>query len=89
MYSKEVMYKYENNFWRYLDELYSQSKIVIDRPKGSVHPRYPQIVYELDYGYFDSTKSSDNEGIDVWIGTDAEQKLDAIVCTVDLVKRDS
>ena len=29
------------------------------------------------------------QGIDVWLGTDAEQKLDAIVCTVDLVKRDS
>jgi len=26
MYSKEVMYKYENNFWRYLEELYSQSR---------------------------------------------------------------
>lgn len=35
-----------NNFWRYLDELYSQSMVVIDRLKGSVHPRYPQIVYE-------------------------------------------
>ena len=43
----------------------------------------------MDYGYLDGTKSSDNEGIDVWLGTDAEQKLDAIVCTVDLVKRDS
>lgn len=78
-----------NNFWRYLDELYSQSMVVIDRPKGSVHPRYPQIVYELDYGYLDGTKSSDNEEIDVWLGTDAEQKLDAIVCIVDLVKKDS
>ena len=78
-----------NNFWRYLDELVAQSKIIIDRPKGSVHPRYPQIVYELDYGYLEDTKSLDNEGIDVWIGTDAAQKLDAIICTVDLVKRDS
>ena len=77
------------NFWQSLDELLSQSKIIIDRPKGSLHPRYPQIVYELDYGYLDCTKSSDNEGIDVWLGTDTEQKLDAIVCTVDLVKRDS
>ena len=78
---------YAESFWKHLDKLLSQSKIVIDRPKGSVHPRYPQIVYELDYGYLDGTKSSDNEGIDVWLGTDAEHKLDAIVCTVDLVKR--
>ncbi|MDM8267797.1 inorganic pyrophosphatase [Barnesiella viscericola] len=80
---------YAESFWKHLDKLLSQSKIVIDRPKGSVHPRYPQIVYELDYGYLDGTKSSDNEGIDVWLGTDAEHQLDAIVCTVDLVKRDS
>ena len=79
----------DNVFWIRLEELLSKSKIVVDRPRGSVHPRYPQIVYELDYGYLDGTKSSDNEGIDVWIGTDAEQKLDAIVCTVDLVKNDS
>ena len=76
-------------FWIYLDELLIQSKIIIDRPKGSVHPCYLQIVYQLGYGYLDGTKSSDNEGIDVWIGTDTEQKLDAIICTVDLVKRDS
>ena len=78
-----------DNFWNLMDELVAKSKIIIDRPKGSVHPRYHQIVYELDYGYLEDTKSSDNEGIDVWIGTDAEQKLDAIICTVDLVKRDS
>lgn len=79
----------DSNFWQCLDELLIQSKIIIDRPKGSAHPLYFQIVYELDYGYLDGTKSSDNEGIDVWLGTDAEQKLDAIVCTVDLVKKDS
>ena len=79
----------DNVFWIRLEELLSKSKIVVDRPRGSVHPLYPQIVYELDYGYLVGTKSSDNEGIDVWLGTDAEQKLDAIVCTVDLVKRDS
>ena len=77
------------SFWQLLEKLLYQSNIVIDRPKGSIHLRYPQIVYKLDYGYLDGTKSSDNDGIDVWIGTDAKQELDAIVCTVDLVKRDS
>ena len=31
----------------------------------------------------------DGGGIDVWLGTDSAQMLDAIICTVDLVKRDS
>ena len=80
---------YNKRLFEHYDKLYAQSKIIVDRPKGSEHPRYPQIVYELDYGYLDGTKSSDNEGIDVWLGTDAKQELDAIVCTVDLVKKDS
>lgn len=79
----------DNNFWLCLDELLAQSKIVIDRPKDSVHPRYPQIVYELDYGYLDGTKSSDNESIDVWIGSDSDRRLNAVMCTVDLVKKDT
>ena len=38
----------DNVFWIRLEELLSKSKIVVDRPRGSVHPRYPQIVYELE-----------------------------------------
>lgn len=79
----------DNNFWHCLDELLTQSEIVIDRPKGSRHPRYPQIVYQLDYGYLDGTKSSDNESIDVWIGSESDRRLNAIMCTVDLVKKDA
>jgi inorganic pyrophosphatase len=30
----------------------------------------------------------DGAGIDVWVGTD-EKKIDAIMCIVDLMKRDS
>ncbi|HWT27366.1 MAG TPA: hypothetical protein VN131_05455 [Mobilitalea sp.] len=31
----------------------------------------------------------DGGGIDIWRGTVREQKIDAIICTVDLKKRDS
>ena len=44
----------DSSFWQCLDELLIQSKIIIDRPKGSAHPLYSQIVYELDYGYLES-----------------------------------
>ena len=75
-------------FWLALDQLVESSEIVIDRPKGSAHPRYPDIIYQLDYGYLKNTASMDGEGIDVWLGT-GERKVDAVMCTVDLVKRDS
>ena len=75
-------------FWNALDELIANSEIVIDRPKGSVHPRFPGFIYPLDYGYLKDTASMDGGGIDVWLGS-GEKKLDAIVCTVDHLKRDS
>lgn len=76
-------------FWDALDSLVQQSKVVIDRHKGTVHPKYPDFVYKVDYGYLKDTTSMDGGGIDVWKGTDKEQKIDAIMCTVDLIKKDS
>jgi len=78
-----------DKFWHTLGELVATSKIVIDRPKGSAHPRYPEFIYPLDYGYLKGTSAPDGNGIDVWRGSDPKGKLDAVVCTVDLVKRDS
>ena len=76
-------------FWQALDRLISASEIVIDRPKGSAHPRFPSRIYPLDYGYLAGTASMDGDGIDLWRGSDPAQRLDAVVCTVDLMKRDS
>jgi len=79
----------DSAFWQALDKLVERSEIVIDRPKGSAHPRYPHMIYPLDYGYLADTASMDGSGIDVWVGSLSERRLDAIVCTVDLIKRDS
>lgn len=76
-------------FWQRLDELLSSKKIVIDRPKGSCHPRFSEIVYQLDYGYLEGTSSNDGEGVDVWLGSDVERGLDAVICTVDLDRGDA
>ena len=76
-------------FWSALDCLVSQSEIVIDRPKGTAHPRYPDFIYQVDYGFLKNTTSMDGSGIDVWIGTEEAKEIDAIICTVDLTKRDS
>lgn len=77
-----------DEFWKALDELVSNSQIVIDRPKGTAHPKYPDVIYRVDYGYLKDTASMDGAGIDVWVGS-GEKKVDAIMCTVDLMKRDS
>jgi inorganic pyrophosphatase len=75
------------SFWTYLDSLIDSVELVIDRPKGSSHPRYPSIIYPLDYGYLKGTTGGDGHGVDVWRGS-AECGLDAVVCTVDVLKRD-
>lgn len=80
---------YLSDFWRALDALVAGSEIVIDRPRGSAHPRYPEFIYPLDYGYLEGTRAADGDGMDVWIGSLAERRLTAIVVTLDLVKRDS
>ncbi len=79
---------YNEDFWKALDKLANGSEIVIDRPKGTVHPKYPDFIYELDYGYLKDTSSMDGGGIDVWVGS-GEKRIDAIMCIVDLIKKDS
>ena len=76
-------------FWQAVDTLVSSGKIVIDRPKGSVHPRFSHIKYDVDYGYIENTTSMDGSGIDVWRGSLPSTNADAIICTVDLIKKDS
>lgn len=77
------------DFWKALDTLLAQSQIVIDRFRGTAHPGYPDFMYPLDYGYLKDTASMDGGGIDVWLGSDEARTLDAIMCIVDLAKRDS
>ena len=77
------------DFWTRLDILLASKALIIDRPKGSAHPRYPTIVYPLDYGYLKETCAGDGDGIDVWRGTLAHPHLVGIVCTVDTKKSDT
>ena len=76
------------SFWSVIDSLITQSEVVIDRPKGTKHPRF-EFIYPLDYGYLKNTTSPDGGGIDVWRGKLPVNMCDAIICTVDLQKMDS
>ena len=82
------MNEYDEDFWKALDNLIDNSEIVIDRLKGTLHPKYPNFIYQVDYGYLKGTSSMDGSGIDVWVGS-GEKRIVAIMCTVDLMKKDS
>lgn len=72
-----------------LEKLLSSNKVIIDRPKGSAHPRYPEYIYPLDYGYIEGTKSQDGGGIDVWCGFGDRKEVSGVLVIFDPVKKDS
>lgn len=76
-------------FWSLLDRLLLEHAVIIDRPKGSRHPRYPEYVYPFDYGYLEGTSSQDGDGIDVWVGTSSVKKVVGIISSIDYLKKDS
>lgn len=72
-----------------LKQLVATSQIKINRPRGTSHPRYPSFIYPLDYGYLQDTQAGDGAGIDVWIGSLFDKTVTAVICTIDLEKRDT
>ena len=77
-----------NNFWTAIDTLIMESEIAIDRPKGTKHPRF-DFIFPLDYGYLGDTSAMDGNGIDIWRGSLSDATCDAVICTVDLLKKDA
>lgn len=74
-------------FWTLLGELVVSSRVVIDRPRGSAHPRFPENIYPLDYGFLEGTTAGDGQDKGVWLGSGDHTRITDIVCTVDLDKR--
>ena len=79
----------EHTFWTALDKLVEQSEIIIDRPKVSFIPDIRTLSIRWIMDFLRNTSSMDREGIDIWAGSDHTAGIDAILCTVDLLKRDS
>jgi inorganic pyrophosphatase len=76
------------SFWDYLEKLVGSSPLIIDRPVGTPHPRYPELVYPLDYGFLEGTVSADGGGIDFWLGASGSRAICGVIMTVDMLKRD-
>ena len=65
------MQQLENNafFWQKLDTLLLSSSCTIDRPKGSAHYKFTNLIYPVDYGFLSDTFGSDQKPIDVFKGS--------------------
>jgi inorganic pyrophosphatase len=78
-----------DKFWTSIDGLIATSEVVIDRPKGSRHPKVDEAIYPTDYGYLKGTIAADGDGIDIWMGSMRPPVVTGVVCTVDRRKRDA
>ena len=79
----------KEDFFKILGKFIHENGITIDRPKGSVHPRFSDFIYPLDYGYINGTQSQDGSGIDIFRGDDPNVGIVGVICTVDPRKKDS
>lgn len=76
------------DFFTALDQLLAGSEFVVDRPRSSTHPRYPDVVYPIDYGYLSGTRAGDGGGVDVFKGSAPHRGVTAVYFTIDRSKRD-
>lgn len=42
-------------------------RVIVDRPLGSRHPQYPDMIYPVNYGYVEGVFAPDGEEQDVYI----------------------
>ncbi len=64
-------------------------RLVIDRPLGSAHPRYPGLIYPLNYGYIPDTLSGDGEEIDVYLPGVPEPVLEYTARVIAVLHREN
>ena len=42
-------------------------EVLMDRPIGAIHPKHPEIIYPINYGYIDGLLGGDGEEQDVYV----------------------
>ena len=73
--------------WEAWERIIDENGIEIDRPIGSVHPKWPEITYPIDYGFVKGTLGTDGGELDIFLGTDTNG-LVAAIFTVDYRRGD-
>lgn len=73
--------------WDAWEALIEEQGYTIDRPYRSAHPRFPEIIYPLDYGFINGTLGTDGEEVDLFVGS-ASNGLVAALLTTDYGRGD-
>lgn len=75
--------------WEETEALVRAHGTTLERPRGTAHPHYPEIIYPLDYGFVNDTCGEDGEPLDVFIGSDPALGLVAAARTQDRRRGDT
>jgi len=67
--------------WNRWTHCISQNGITIERPHTTAHPDYPSVIYPLDYGFVNETRSTDGEPVDVFVGRGTTGLVGVILTT--------
>lgn len=65
--------------WDAWQEMILKNGITVDRPYGSRHPSFPEIVYPIDYGFVNNTTGTDGDEVDVFVGMTRNGLVGAIL----------
>ena len=66
--------------WDRWEHLIYTDGIHLDRPAETRHPRYPDIIYPMDYGFVRGTMSSDGAEVDAFVGSHATGLVGLLAC---------
>ena len=55
--------------------------VTVDRPIGTAHPKHPEIVYPINYGYVEGLVAGDGEEQDVYI-LGIDKPVDTAECVI-------
>ncbi len=73
----------------YLKLLGTTVSVSIDRPLGSAHPDYPDLIYRCNYGFVPGTLAGDGEAIDAYVlGVDCPLETFHGRCIAVIQRRD-
>ena len=88
IYYSKMHTDYKNNFWNYLNNIYTNSKVIIDCKSGEINSVLNDKISPVDFGHLENDWEKD-EQMDVWIGTDDKQnfEINAIVCVIDIKQK--
>ena len=84
------MNDYYNNayFWQKVDTLYFSSKIIITYEKGEAHKDFKNMIYPVQYGTLVDLVDDQDLGISVFRGSRDSNRVDALILSSDVLKKD-